>query len=512
MPLFTNFRLGPYGAPSQMLVENGRIVQVQPSLVPFGGPSIDLGGGWVLPGFIDAHCHILPTGLNLRHVDLSATATKEAVLEALLERHRQNPEGWLLAVMYDQNRFPDAEHLTSAELDGVSSDRPILVRHSNGHASVANSAALAAAGVDDATPDPPAGEFGRDASGRLNGLLLEDAHERVWRSVPPPSFDEMVEAILAAGERMSALGITCASDMMTGERGLEQEIAAYRTAAERGCKIRTRLYLLWGAVLGPKAAEAPELQELLSSLQHDRCDVAGVKIFADGAIASATAAIYGRFVRGSAPADATEDGKLMYKPERLIEMVRIADDAGYHVAIHSIGDRSTDLVMDAYAQTQDPRRHRIEHAMILSDAQIERMAKLGCHCAMQPEFLMRLGTAYKKQLGPERASGLKRFRSALSAGIPLSLNSDRPVVPGDPWDGVLSACDRPEGFDPSENLTRAEALFGYTKMGAVANNDPDMGSIYDGMLADFQVYAASPYEGARQRPSAVYLGGTRLSN
>src|SRR5207253_2957968 len=144
-------------------------------------------------------------------------------------------------------------------------------------------------------------------------------------------------------------------------------------------------------------------------------------------------------------------------------------------------------------QLDSARHHRIEHAMILSDAQIERMAALGCKCTMQPEFLMRCGHSYNRQLGPERAALLKRCRSVLDAGIPLSFNSDRPIVAGDPVAGIRTAVNRPEGFDPSENVTMEEALLAYTSSGAFSNDDAEiMGSLTVGQLADFQVLANNP--------------------
>jgi len=154
-------------------------------------------------------------------------------------------------------------------------------------------------------------------------------------------------------------------------------------------------------------------------------------------------------------------GQLIYSPTRLREMVQTAHRAGFRVATHSIGDYATDLVMDAYEATGEPSRHRIEHAMLLSDAQIERLAGLGCAVTFQPEFLIRFGHSYRRQLGPERMARLKRARSLLDAGIPLSFSSDRPIVPGDPKDGIRAAVHRPEGFDPAENITLPEAFRAY---------------------------------------------------
>ncbi|MEQ1934414.1 MAG: amidohydrolase, partial [Fimbriimonadaceae bacterium] len=365
---------------------------------------------------------------------------------------------------------------------------PILLRHVNGHASVANTAALSAANVTREAPDPSGGTYVKDSSGELTGVLLEHAHERVTSAAPSPTLDQMVDAILAAGEKMAGFNIGTATDMMTGRYNLPLELEAYRLAAERGNKVRVRLCLQWGEVFRRQEDRSrvlrTDLVELTNGFDKERLKVWGVKIFADGAIGSATAAIYGRFT-GSDPAGDT-DGQLMYSVERLNEMVKMADQAGFCIAIHTIGDRSTDLVMDAYEQTDDPTRHRIEHAMMLSDAQIERMARLGAHVTMQPEFLHRFGHAYKRQLGSERAAKLKRFRSVLDAGIEMSFNSDSPIVLGDPLIGIETACNRPEGFDPAENVTREEATRAYTEMGAIANHDQGlMGTLREGELADF---------------------------
>lgn len=447
----------PGDGPSEIAVANGRITEST------SRETIDLGGASLIPAFTDAHCHVLPTGLDLQKLHLGTCRTHDDVLDAVRQRHEELPEGaWLLAVHYDQTKY-DGVHLHRDQLDAISSDRPILLRHVNGHASVANSATLTAAKVNNASLDPKGGTYVKDATGRLTGVLLERAHEFVTAAAPLPTTEEMVEAILAAGEAMASYGVVCATDMMTGRYDLARELEAYRLAAERGCAIRTRLCIQWAELFGPRAKP---VDELIDALDGERCRVWGAKIFADGAIGSATAAVYEPYVSEGGT------GQLIYTPEKLMQMVRTAHDKGWRIAIHAIGDRATDLVMDAYEALDEPSRHRIEHAMILSDAQIERMLKLGIHCTMQPEFLARFGHSYRHHLGPERASKLKRFRSVKDAGIPLSFNSDRPIVAGDPWLACQAASNRPAGYDPAENLTYAEALEAYTVMGAVANNDP----------------------------------------
>jgi predicted amidohydrolase YtcJ len=451
-----------------------------------------LTGKWVMPSFIDNHCHILPTGLDLQKLYLGACRSHEEVLERVRERLPQiEPGQWLLAVHYDQTRYPGGEHLTRYQLDKISGDVPILLRHSSGHASVANTAALRAAGIREDEPDFKGGAFRRGSDGVIDGVLLEHAHEKVTAAAPAITHDQMVDAILLAAERMADYGIACASDMMTGRFDLQNELRAYAEAAKRGARIRFRLYAQWGAVFGPRRLEPTVFDELVQEIDCENCRLAGIKIFADGAIGAGTAAIYGRYATGISDNGDGTSGTLMYSIDRLNEMVRTAHDAGYSVAVHSIGDHSTDVVMDAIEATDEPSRHRIEHVMLLSDPQIERLAKLGVHVTMQPEFLRHFSHSYERQLGPERKRHLNRAASVLRSGIPLSFSSDRPIVEGDPRAGIEVLTGRPDGYDPSENITGSEAWLGYTSRAASANGDV-AGALRSGEPADLQIFTDRP--------------------
>lgn len=499
---YKNFRTLDRNEYHELYVEDGRFASkpIPAKVLTEVDEEVDCGGKTLLPGFIDSHCHILPTGLDLLKLNLTQCSTREEILDMVRDRHRTHPDGWLLAVQYDNNKFADGLHLSKDDLDQISSTRPILLRHYNGHCSVANSEALRLAKVDESTPNPSGGEFVRDASGRLTGVLLEDAHEMVWAATPKPTLDEMVDAILEAGSKMADLGITCASDMMTGRFDLLNEFQAYQIAVARGCRVRTRLYVQWKEIFGPRGIGLEELKRQEETFTDpDRVRIAGIKLFADGAIGSATAAIYGSYSgqpakgpmiskHGIKTSEVGTSGQLIYSPEKLTAMTKTASDAGYQVAIHAIGDYASDLVMDAFEATGRPADHRLEHAMILSDEQIERLVRLNCYVTFQPEFLMRFGHVYRRQLGDEVASKLNRTRSVLDAGLKLSFSSDRPIVPGDPMDGIRSAVNRPEGFDPAENCTLNEAIIRYTKEGAEVNGDHGLlGSLEPGELADFQL-------------------------
>lgn len=500
---FTNFKLAGFEHPV-MRVEDGVIKALHEEGPALEGTVEDLGGAYILPAFNDCHCHILPTGIDLRNLALDSCKSPQDILDAVRDS-LPKVEGWLVAVHYDQNKWDGGAHITRDQLDAISDSVPILLKHTNGHASVVNSAAIQAAGVTDSTEDPTGGTFVRDTSGRMNGLLLERAHETVFTKIPEPSLDEMVDLILRASEAMAAYGITAASDMMTGQFHLLKELEAYRIASEKS-RVRYTLWLQWGTVLGPRGFKQNQIEEIVRRMDPKKCSVGGLKIFSDGAIGSATAAIYGRFETD--PDDGrTESGKLIYSPERLTDMVVQATQRNYPVAVHAIGDRAVDRTLDAFEASGQPFRHRLEHAMILSDAQITRIGLDRCQVTMQPEFLSALGHAYKKQLG-DRAPLLKRARSVWDKGIPLAFSSDRPIVSGDPWLGILAASDRPKGFDPSENLTRAEAINAYTHRAAIAGRDGQwLGCLREGFVADFCTYTEDPLTAKKPKVKKTYFGG-----
>jgi len=525
--IFHRFRSGFTGEVCSMRVVDGRVAAYGRDVDAAGAQIVSMDGRWLMPAFTEAHCHILPAGLDLAKLNLTSYASQEEALDAIRERHAALEGGrWLMAIHYDNRRFPEDLHLTRQQLDAISSVRPILLTHSSLHSGVANSPALMEASVTENESDGPSAVYGRNANGKLDGLLIEDAYLRVFRAAPHPNVQEMATAILAAGKIMATRGILCAADLMTGYYDLLEEIAAYRLAAEMGNPVPVRLYAQWGSLFGPRRVNASALKDAVDGLEAVGGRLAGAKIFADGAIASNTAAIYGTYAQGRevgrslsrhsrsaqdfAPAGVEVSGQLIYSPERLTMMVRTAHEAGMQVSVHSIGDFCTDLVMDAFEALDNPNPHRIEHAMLLSDAQIERMARLGCFCSMQPEFLARAPSPYVAQLGLERAASLIRLRSAADAGIKLSLSSDWPVTTGEPLAGVRAAAQRPAEFDPAENLTPAEALKMYSLGGAETLRETDGGSLSHGQRADFIVFAHDPRELVHPI-SQVWRAGSRLA-
>lgn len=488
--LFTNFRWWKDGSARNMRVANDGLVSYMGPDEPFADDEVDLEGAWIMPGFVDCHCHIMPAGFDLLRLDLTPYSERNEMLKAVRERAQGMPEGvWLLATHYDQNRFEDGVHLSAQEIDPFVSDRPVILRHSSGHACVINSLAMQAAKIYRDTEDPRGGELLRDAQGVPTGVLLENAMELAYRAVPRATKEELADAIIAAANSMSQFGLTSAADMMTGHQGLDDELWAYKTAAERGAPLRMRLYVQWSEVFKNKVS-LQEIEAAIAPLPESLLAVRGVKLFADGAIGAGTAAMHDEYLTGG-------NGRLIYSPEELKRRVSLADEAGYPIAIHSIGDRCTDLVLDCYEKTVDPSKHRIEHVMVLSDSQIARVNLVGCRVTLQPEFLNDFAHAYKRQLGDDRYMRLKRIKSLDNAGIPIGLSSDRPIVPGNPWTGIRTAADRGD-----ESITIERGIELYTHGAAEVDGDGHLfGRLNIRQCADFQVYDRDPRD-----PKAILQG------
>lgn len=480
--LFTNARWWRNGELCNLRVsDEGKVTYRGPD-EPLADDETDLEGAWLMPAFVDCHCHILAAGLDLRKLDLTGCESRDEVLRRVRERANAAPDNeWVLAVQYDQTKFEDGAHITAKNLEPATLGRPCILRHTSGHACVVNETVLAMAEWRDA----PGGEIVRDENGSPTGVLLENAMQIAYKLLPKPTREEMADAIFEACGRMNAFGITSAADMGS-TWDFEDQVWAYREALARGAKMRIRLYPNWSQILRQKP-EIPVPSELLR--------VAGVKLYADGAIGARTAAIHGEYVGGGS-------GQLIYSPEELQKRIAIADENGYSIAVHSIGDRSTDVVLDALEKTRQPSQHRIEHVMMASDSQIRRIAQLGIGVSMQPEFRKRFIHAYKRQLGDERAATLKRARAMLDAGIRLGFSSDLPIVPGNPWDGIAMAVEH-----PTEPISYENAVDCYTRGAALLDGDNSFGRLDITQYADLQIYDNDPRNDFGVKPRAAAFAG-----
>jgi predicted amidohydrolase YtcJ len=460
-----------------------------------GAEEIDLGGATMLPGFVEAHNHMIMYGLNLAAIDArypGVTAIAD-ITRAVAARAASQPAGtWIRSFGYDDNKLAEKRHPSRQDLDAVAPDHPVVLVNGSGHMAVANSLALRLAGIDRDTPDPMGGHIVKDAAGEPTGLLQETAQSAVRDLVPKPSVHDMVEALRACAARYMAAGITSSH---TATVSTEQEMLAHQLAAESGaCPVRTYL------MVHEPLLDTIDALGIKTGFGDDRLRVGPIKFFCDGSLIGRTAAVTVPFLEDPNPGNL---GLEMQPAADLERLVQQAHDAGFQVAIHAIGDRGIDIVVTAYekALAANPRadhRHRIEHCGINRPDLLDRIQRGGFIAVSQPIFITEYGDGFLRHLGRERCQLTYPFRTFLDRNIPLVLSSDCPVSAFEPLKGmaatILEQTGSGQPYAPQEALTIDEAVYGYTMAGAYAAFEEDRkGSIEVGKLADFAILARDPW-------------------
>jgi predicted amidohydrolase YtcJ len=487
------------GGAESMLVRDGRIAAIGPAAAVRaaaepGAAAVRLDGATVVPGLIDAHCHVMNIGYLAAGADCSQPAAPDiAAIQARLRAAADGtPAGsWVTGSGYVEYKLAEQRHPTRADLDAAVPDRPAVIYHTSLHACVLNSAALREAGFADGQPDPPDGALGRDDQGRLTGVLFEAPMFRLFAQRLRDDLAHMDAAARArvvrrAGQRLAALGITaaCDADLRC------PTFAAYAEADDAGA-LSQRIYGL---------TVHDEVDELVRSghrgRRSGRLAAQAVKIWADGGMSSRTAAIHGTY-----PVPPFGSGILYFAPGELAAMVRDFADRGFQVCVHAQGDRAIEITLDAYAQALartpgNPRRHRIEHGGAMYPALTARAAQLGIVVVSQPGFLSGLGDGFAEAFGGQ-ADLLYAFRSWQRAGITVAGSSDAPVITPDPLTGIRDAIVRRTAagrvIGPDERLAARDALALYTAGGAFAmHRETEIGSLAPGKLADFTVLDRNP--------------------
>ena len=448
---------------------------------------VDLHSQTVVPGFVEPHAHPYWEGF-VAGMALIAGRERRAAMRAVpgAAEHLE-PDAWLVA-RYDPTGWDRPDDPTRDDLDRTVPDRPVLLAHVSGHAVVANSLALALAGLGRASEDQPGRMMiERDGSGEPTGIIRgPDAWDRVAAAMPPPTAAEGRAALARAAARLAADGVTSVADADVGStHGVDVELAAWARAIASG-EMPLAVALLPGLVrLAPEPGDPiPSPAEISAGLPEairKRVGLTHLKLKADGALTTHTAWLRAPY------ADAPHAGGPVHNPAALAERVRGAVRAGWGVATHAIGDAAVAAVLDACAAAPAPARpHRIEHAMLLDAELIERLAGSRATAVVQPEFLTWAGATYLARLGEERASRLLPFAALLRAGIPMAFSSDRPVVAGAPLDGIRAALRHDLG------LSAAEALHAWTAAGADVLGDHDGGRLEVGRRADLVILSGDP--------------------
>ncbi|MBI3979971.1 MAG: amidohydrolase [Chloroflexi bacterium] len=451
-----------------------------------GAAVVDLGGSTVVPGFNDAHVHLLSHGLQLGRVNLDGAASlEEALARVARAATAAKPGAWILGGRWNKNVWPRPEFPTRFDLDAVSGDHPVALRNKDGHSLWANSQALARAGITKTTEQPAGGEITRDPkNGEPAGILKETAIRLVERVIPPPDRAEIREALKAAMRQASRAGLTSVHAIDPPD-----SLSVLQDLLQAG-----ELDLRVNMMLPRDRLDDAIRLGIQTGFGGPLLRLGCVKFIGDGALGSQTAAMLEPYV-----GQPDNRGILVIPPDELAECVRDAAVAGISSAIHAIGDGANRVALDAIERVRregigPELRHRIEHAQFVDPADLPRFAELGVIASVQPIHATSDRDMAERYWG-ERSRLAYRYRSLLESGAPLALGTDAPVEPIEPLRTVYAAVTRKRGDEPlgkpwypEERLTMEQAIHAYTLGSAYASGEERLkGSIEPGKLADLVV-------------------------
>jgi len=490
-----------------------------------GGSSqvIDLHGATVLPGFTDAHAHLLGLGNLLQRVNLAGSASYDEVIARVKTWAKDvKPGEWIQGRGWDQNRWPTKEFPTHEALSRAFPENPVVLDRVDGHASLANASAMRAAGVTAATPDPAGGRIVRLPSGELSGVFVDNAKALINRAIPAPTRENTRKAILAAIAEANKWGLTGVHD--AGESA--ETVGIFEELARAG-NYDLRNYVMLSDPGEPGSAEArrnPYIQRGPQSALYDgHLWIRAIKLYADGALGSRGAALLAPY--SDEPGNV---GLLVSKPEHIEGWAELALQRGFQVNVHAIGDRGNRVVLDAFetALRKYPKadhRFRIEHAQVLSQQDIPRFARLGVIPSMQATHQTSDMRWAEARVGPERIRGAYAWRSLLNTGVVIPNGTDFPVEEVNPLLTFHAAVTRQDptswpagGWFPEQKMTRQEALRSMTIWPAYAGFQESMlGSLTPGKYADFvvldrDIMEVPDTEILSARVVSTWIGGKRV--
>lgn len=482
---------------SRLGILHGRVVGLDEDLDGVTADRhFDLDGAPVLPGFHDAHYHLMLTGFRLAAIDvrMSAAPTMEAVLDAVRRAAQDAPEDEILfACGYDQNAIGD--HPTARQLDEASGGRAVVMEHVSAHMTTVSTAVFDRIGYPGGVgvPDVPGGHVLRDVDGRAIGLLQENAQNLIERLREPGTQDQVARYIELASRHALEYGLTSIS-----EPGARYAFVAYQSARERGLVMPRIVYMPFISRLRPiQVFDDAEGwlgfdDGIRTGLGDDRLMIGPMKIVTDGSLIGRSAAMHVCY-----HGEQENAGFMRYDAEGLREAIISGHRAGWTIAAHAIGDAAIDQVLDGLeeAQRTHPRpevRHRIEHFAVASDAQIVRAASLGVIPVPQGRFISQFGDGMAAALGVERAQHCYRMRSLLDAGIVLPGSTDSPIADADPLRSIHDMVNRRTAsgavLAPAERISASEAVHAYTVGSSYAvGQEHERGTLAPGMLADLVV-------------------------
>lgn len=481
-----------------MVVDKGQIVAVgdDASVLRARGQHadvVDLHGAFVMPGINDAHVHLAEAGRRKLAVDLEGCRSLAQMLERVRTAAAAAPAGqWLLGGGWDHTLWPGSMLPSRWDLDAVTGQHPAMFSRVDGHISVANSAALAAAGISKDTPEPQGGDIDRNRDGEITGILREDPAERLVRkNIPAPSHATRTRALALALADAAANGVTSVQDNSDWE-----DFLVYEEFEQEGkLPVRVSEWLRFDDPI-----------DLLKA--HRAWHAAGdrmlrtgmLKGFLDGSLGSRTAALNAPYTD-----DPGNNGILRYEQATLNQMTAERAESGFQIGFHAIGDRAIDAALEAFHRAQQAlgapenagrfaqARDRIEHSQVVDPPDIDRYREMGILASMQPNHLLTDMNWAAARLGPKREQFAYAWKAFLDAGVTVAFGTDYPVEPISPFRGLYCAVTRENesgthSYFPEHKLTIGQALYAYTQASAYAEfAESYKGKLIPGYVADFVV-------------------------
>lgn len=488
-----------------------------------GARIVELHGRRVLPGFNDAHVHVIWGGEQLVSVHLTDAASQSEFRERIAAFARKAPKGsWIANGSWDHERWTPVALPTHQLIDDVTLDNPVAVTRTDGHMLLANAYAMRLAGIDKNTKDIPGGVIVRDADGNPTGIFKDAAVPLILKMIPEQQEPQVEAEFLAAQAVAAENGVTSFQDMaMLDDKQGPTKVRALESLQRQGkLKIRVAENLRLSAAV--PMAELGIEADFKDGLFH----VGGLKSFADGGLGASTAWFFEPY--SDSPANSGIAGAQMQDQEKLYAEFKQADQAGLQLITHAIGDRANHEILNMYERLEKEdgprdRRLRIEHAQHLKSEDIPRFASLHVIASVQPFHAIDDGRWAEKRIGPERIKNTYAFRSLIDSGATVAFGSDWPVAPLSPLIGIYAAVTRrtidgknPDGWQPQQKVTVAEAVKAYTYGAAFAEGEERVkGTIEAGKLADLivlseDIFAIDPIRIQDVKVDSTYLGGSLI--
>jgi predicted amidohydrolase YtcJ len=407
-----------------------------------------------------------------------------AAADRIRDYANSNPHSaWVQGRGWNQVLWTPQEFPSAPDIDVVAPHRPVWLRRVDGHAGWANSRAMEIAGITDDTADPVGGKIIRDENGKATGVFIDKAMEFISAHIPPPDKDDIREFYRAAVAGLLPYGMTGVHDT-----GVSIEEAEVLIAMADDGELGIRVY----AMLAGAGENLDKMERPLKGYARNMLDISSVKLYSDGALGSRGAAMIEPYSD-----DPENRGLPFHTQEELTGFTRKANQMGFQVGIHAIGDLGNRMALDAFEAVQGNKpsslRNRIEHAQIIALEDIPRFAELGVIAAIQATHATSDMNMAEDRIGPQRIKGGYAWRRLLDSGAVLANGSDFPVELANPWHGLYASVTRqsrdgmPEGgWYADQALTREEALHSFTLANAFAAHQEDiLGSLEPGKWADF---------------------------